>query len=109
MTRVVVNRKQWHTRPSYIDSALRVGESRRMCCLGFAARQAGCEGLTGVDYPDELDKEEYKKFQKAFPTLNRRACVALATINDDEVMTRKEKAEKITTLGQKHGVEFVFV
>lgn len=108
---VVVKKSQWHTGGgnSNHGSALRVRETRRMCCLGFAARDAGCKGLTDVSYPSNLASEEYEKFKTRFPELTNKVCSDLANINDSEDTTRDEKAEKIAAKGKEVGVNFVFV
>ena len=109
MKTVIVQKKLWHTGSDNFLSALRSSGSRRMCCLGFAAREAGCKGITDVSYPHELPTVEFNKFRKMFPKLNIDACYELVEINDSDLLTREEKAEKIHATGKKFGVNFVFI
>lgn len=108
MRTVVITKSKWHTQGgrTILDSKLRSRESKRMCCLGFAAQQAGCTGLTGVGEPAFLPKAQYEKFLKAYPKIG---CDTLIDINDDHLTTRAEKAQKIQEAGLGMGVKFVFV
>lgn len=85
---------------------LRSSVSKRMCCLGFAAQQAGCKGLTGIAFPNGLPLSESKKFNAAYPGLD---CPTLVEINDSSSTTREEKAKLITKVGKTMGERFVFV
>lgn len=108
MKTVVITKSKWHTQggKTFLNSELRSRESKRMCCLGFAAQQAGCTGLTGVGEPSCLPVAQYEKFLKAYPKIN---CDALIDINDNHQTTRAEKAKKIQEAGLNMGVNFVFV
>lgn len=108
MRTVIIEKRKWHTQGgrTKTDSQLRSSQSKRMCCLGFAAQQAGCKDITNVAEPSLLKDEEYKKFLSAYPKIN---CDTLIDINDDKETTREEKAQKITDAGRRMGVKFVFV
>lgn len=109
MVKVVVKKSLWGApdKKLAINSQLRSAKTRRMCCLGFCARQAGMKDITDVAFPYEHD--EYNKFKAMFPKLTIGTQDDLAEINDSSELSRKEKAKQITALGKKHGVEFVFV
>lgn len=108
MKTVIVKKSKWHTQGgrTKTDSYLRSNLSKRMCCLGFAAQQAGCTGLTGCAFPSDLPDVEEAKFRAAYPKINANV---LAEINDNLKTTRKQKAEEITRVGKTMGVNFVFV
>lgn len=109
MKTVIVQKRLWHTNSATHTGALRSSGSKRMCCLGFAARDAGCKDLTDRCFPNELREAEYEKFKKSFPKLSDSACYQLADINDNDLLTREQKAEKIQAEGRQYGVNFVFV
>ncbi len=77
-----------------------------MCCLGFAAQQAGCKGITDVGEPECLAYSEREKFFAAYPKID---CVTLIDINDDDTTTRAEKAAQITAAAKPMGIKFVFI
>lgn len=108
MKTVIVKKSMWHTQGGRTkhDSYLRSDVSKRMCCLGFAAQQAGCTGLTGCAFPSDLPGTEQKKFIAAYPKLRS---LELVEINDNTKTTRKQKAQEITRVGQTMGVNFVFI
>ena len=108
MKTVIVKKSMWHTQGgrTKTDSMLRSSVSKRMCCLGFAAQQAGCTGLTDRAFPNDMRAEDREKFSKAYPKLRT---IDLVNINDNDKTTRAEKARRITEAGREMGVNFVFV
>lgn len=110
MKTVVIKKSRWLTQggKTQTDSSLYSSKSKRMCCLGFAAQQAGCTGLTDLSFPSRLPIDQYDKFRKTYPKLSP-FVDQLVDINDSTTSTRAEKAAMIAEIGRKGGVNFVFV
>jgi hypothetical protein len=128
MLKVTVDRKWWLRGEGASGSALLRKSDGKMCCLGFAAKAAGCvndeiEGLTSPvkvfnnepsEFPAELDGLLYPGTtadggEDVDEKVNSEVCCRLMGNNDDESMTEREREDAIKWEGVKIDIEFEFV
>lgn len=106
---VVVDANRWAAPMKETTESALLTDSKRMCCLGFCARVAGYDAneIRGVALPFDLDDQD--RFVVMFPQLGMDQQYELADINDDFSQSKADRAQAITKLGKKYGVDFQFV
>lgn len=139
MLKVVVERSKWGSgdRLGKNTSKLYNDESGLLCCLGFACLAAGntLEDIEDLAYPHDLIKTGVAKVQRPFPALidesgectcrdegedlehdvncervlESSLCRDLTETNDSTSLSAAEREATLINLGQKAGIEFVFV
>ncbi len=116
LTKVTIDRKRWltpDTNKNYEGGLLYDSRNGKMCCLGFASRQAGgCSvqeikdmGLpadTERDIKGLTESEHGRIFDSDFSK-------DAADINDDKEINRKERERKLKKLAKENGFNFVFI
>jgi hypothetical protein len=105
-------------------NSMLLGDSNKMCCLGFVCRQLGLKPkdimfkVMPSDIESEDNDKETKELQKKLKTSIRLLNPTngdtpftnkAVAINDNELITDKERIEKLTKLfkTKKHNITFV--
>jgi hypothetical protein len=117
-----INRRLWGRG---VTGGLLRSFTGKQCCLGFACRASGFKvsEIQGHGMLSDIDDLETLKKQAAvFPILgklfkvdkhdladNSKLAYDAAGINDDIMLSDKQREKKLTTLFKKHGVAIEFV
>lgn len=115
---VVVDRKRWG-RGNPKNTALLCRFTDKQCCLGFACRAMGFSrgDILGEGNPSDLvEWNEYRSapslvipgLTKAKEVDNTRICNALMKTNDTDKLSDSRRERRITELGKRIGLRFVF-
>lgn len=111
MITVTVKRNRWGRGGE--DGLLYCSATKKMCCLGFVAREVGLtvKHIKDVGEPDTLPEKDRSKvnFLLNKKANNNAVCCRLMAVNDSAKLSDVVREEKIITLGKKVGIAFKFV
>lgn len=122
LKKLVIDRSKWACgRPGPNEDGNRLLNKNGMCCLGFYARQAGYSAKTirGLAMPTSIlnyamtEKKvalAKKRFDKLIDKNNNNSVLAdkLASINDSDKHSSKQREVKVAAIFKKLGTRVVF-
>lgn len=110
MKTLTIDRKRWLCGEGSENSELYRPKDRKMCCLGFFARQicgAKVEDIKGKDGPGDTTFEWPEWLLQDRITTDK--CYRLMETNDVEILTTKERESKVKKMFAKKDIKTVFV
>jgi hypothetical protein len=88
-------------------------KSGNMCCLGFACLAMGAKrfNILGIPFPDQttIDLPGLNKEGQHGGLVNTAFSEAAAKINDDPMITDRNREKQLRALARKNGFRFVFI
>ena len=113
LLKVTVQKSRWYRGNGHADSYLLGPTDSQMCCIGFLARTCGLKAkdIRGVVEVEALPTSvmDTSSVLSAIKSEYSNELYAAYDINDSDELSDSKRIQKLKSLGQTFGVNFVFV